>query len=88
MEIGSQKNDHCLLGKGKNKEQGKSLWSGEGLKYFKRAEKKWREVCADDEKMQMMYGDGFESWLNKYGKDITVGKKVTKYCIWSWRGGL
>jgi hypothetical protein len=29
-------------GKGK-KEQGKSLWSGEGLKYFKHAAKKWRE---------------------------------------------
>ncbi len=27
----------------------------------------------DNEKMQMMYG-GFEIWLNKYGKDITVGK--------------
>ncbi len=26
-------------GKGKKKEQGKSLWSGEGLKYFKHAEK-------------------------------------------------
>ncbi len=26
-------------GKGKKKEQGKSLWSGEGLKYFKSAEK-------------------------------------------------
>jgi hypothetical protein len=26
-------------GKGKKKEQGKSLWSGEGLNYFKRAEK-------------------------------------------------
>ncbi len=25
-------------GKGKKKEQGKSLWSGEGLKYFKRTE--------------------------------------------------
>ncbi len=32
---------------------------------------------ADDEKMQMMYG-GFESWLNKYGKDITVGKNSNK----------
>ncbi len=27
-------------GKGKKKEQGKSLWSGEVLKYFKRAENK------------------------------------------------
>jgi hypothetical protein len=26
-------------GKGKKKEQGKSLWSGEGLKYFWHAEK-------------------------------------------------
>ncbi len=40
-------------------------------------QKKWREVYADDEKMQMMYG-GFESWLNKYGKDITVGKNSNK----------
>ncbi len=64
-------------GKGKKKEQGKSLWSGEGLKYFKHAEKKWREVYADDEKMRIMYG-GFESWLNKYGKDITVGKNSNK----------
>ncbi len=34
----------------------------------------------------MMYG-GFERWLNKYGKDITVKKIVKKHCIWSWRGG-
>ncbi len=39
--------------------------------------KKWREVHADDEKMQMMYG-GFENWLNKYGKDITIGKNSNK----------
>jgi hypothetical protein len=26
-------------GKGKKKEQGRSLWSGEGMKYFYRAEK-------------------------------------------------
>jgi hypothetical protein len=64
-------------GKGKKIEQGKSLWSGEGLKYFKRAEKKWREVYADDEKMRMMYG-GFESWLNKHGKDITVETNSNK----------
>jgi hypothetical protein len=37
-------------GKGKKKEQGKNLWSGEGLKYFKRAEKN-EERYADDEKM-------------------------------------
>ncbi len=31
----------------------------------------------DDEKMQMMYG-GFDSWLNKYGKDITVRNDSNK----------
>ncbi len=34
-------------------------------------------MYADDEKMQMMYG-GFEIWLNKYGKDITVRKNSNK----------
>ncbi len=34
-------------------------------------------MYADDEKVQMMYG-GFESWLNKYGKDITVRKNSNK----------
>ncbi len=60
-------------GKGKKKEQGMSLWSVEGLKYFRRAEKKMEGVYADNEKKQMMYGE-FESWLNMYGKNITVGK--------------
>jgi hypothetical protein len=50
-----------------------SLWSDEGLKYFRRANKKWKEVYADDEKKQMMYGE-FENWLNMYGKNITIGK--------------
>ncbi len=32
-----------------------------------------------------MYG-GFESWLNKYGKDITVGKKInnTLHLVMAW----
>jgi hypothetical protein len=59
-------------GKGKKKEQGMSLWSDEGLKYFRCAEKKWKEVYSDNEKKQMMYGE-FENWLNMYGKNITVG---------------
>ncbi len=60
-------------GKGKKKEQGMSLWSVEGLKYFRCADKKWKEVYADNEKKQMMYGEA-ENWLNMYGKNITVGK--------------
>ncbi len=60
-------------GKGKKKEQGMSLWSVEGLKYFRHAEIIWKEVYADNEKKQMMYGE-FENWLNMYSKNITVGK--------------
>jgi hypothetical protein len=35
--------------------------------------------------MQMMYG-GFQSWLNKYGKDITVRKNSNKtlYLVMAW----
>jgi hypothetical protein len=59
-------------GKGKKKEQGMSLWSDEGLKYFRCAKKKWKEVYADNEEKQMMYGE-FENWLNMCGKNIMVG---------------
>jgi hypothetical protein len=38
-------------GKGKKKEQGKSLWSGERLTYFKCAEKNGERCMPDDEKM-------------------------------------
>ncbi len=41
----TKKQSLFTVGKGKKKEQGKSLWSGEGLKYFKRAEKMERGVC-------------------------------------------
>ncbi len=43
------------------------------MKYFRRADKKWKEVYADNEKKQMMHGE-FENWLSMYGKNITVGK--------------
>ncbi len=39
-------------GKGKKKKQGMSLWSDEGLKYSRRAEKEWKEVYADNEKSE------------------------------------
>ncbi len=51
----------------KKTEQGNSLWSDEGMKYFKRAEKTWRKVYKNKETMRGIYG-GFETWLNKFGK--------------------
>ncbi len=47
----------------KKKEQGKSLWSDEGIKYFQRADKTQRKVYKDKETMRGIYG-GFETWLN------------------------
>jgi hypothetical protein len=64
-------------GTGKKKEQGKSLWSDEGMKYFKRAEKTWQKVYKDKEMMRGIYG-GFETWLNKYGKEITFVRNSMK----------
>jgi hypothetical protein len=75
-------------GKGKEKEKGKSLWSGEGLKYFKRAEKKIkRGICRWWEDANDVW------WLWKLVEEVWKGyhsqkKIVTKHCIWSWRGGL
>jgi hypothetical protein len=69
-------------GTGKKKEQDKSLWSDEGMKYFQRVEKTWRKVYKDKETMRGIYG-GFETWLNKYGKEITVVKNsmTTLYLV-------
>ncbi len=47
-------------GTGKKKEQGKSLWSDEGMKYFKRTEKTWKKVYKNEETMRGIYG-GFET---------------------------
>jgi hypothetical protein len=35
--------------------------------------KTWRKVYKNKETMRGIYG-GFETWLNKYGKEITVAK--------------
>jgi len=59
------------------KEQGKSLWSEKGIKYFKRAERKWRKVYQDETVMMELYS-GFSAWLNKFGRDIIVAKNSTK----------
>ncbi len=47
------------------------------MKYFQHAEKTWRKVYKDEETMRGIYG-GFETWLNKYGKEIRVAKNSMK----------
>ncbi len=60
-------------GVGRKKQQGKSLWSDEGIKYYKHAEQRQKELFKNESAMKEMYG-GFERWLNKYGCDIIVAK--------------
>ncbi len=62
---------------GWKKQQGKSLWSDEGIKNYKHAEQWWKELYKNESAMNEMYG-GFARWLNKYGRDIIVAKKSTK----------
>jgi hypothetical protein len=64
-------------GTGKKKGQGKSLWTDEGMNYLNRAEKTRRKVYKGKEMMRGIYG-GFETWLNKYGKEITIAKNSMK----------
>jgi hypothetical protein len=59
-------------GQGKRKELRKSLFSDEGVKLFKRVEKKWKETYNNENMMRILYR-GFEDWLNDVGKQIKVG---------------
>ncbi len=59
-------------GQGKRKELGKSLFSNEGVKIFKWAEKKWKEMYKNENMMRILYR-GFEDWLNDVRKQIKVG---------------
>jgi hypothetical protein len=64
-------------GTGKKKEQGRNLWSDEGMRYCKRAEKVWKKVYKDETIMVELYR-GFEMWLDIYGRDIFVSKNSTQ----------
>jgi hypothetical protein len=64
-------------GTGKKKEQGRSLWSDEGMKYFKRTEKVRKKVYKDETMMVDLYR-GFCKWLNIYGRQIIVSKNTSK----------
>jgi hypothetical protein len=64
-------------GTGKKKEQGRSLWSDKGMKYFKRTEKAWKKVYKDETMMVDLYR-GFDKWLNNYGRQMIVSKNSSK----------
>jgi hypothetical protein len=71
--------EHPLFtkGVGKKKEQGRSLWSDAGMKYYRRTETVWRKVYKDETIMKDLYR-GFDKWLNTYGREIIVSKTLSK----------
>jgi hypothetical protein len=64
-------------GQGKRKELRKSLFSNEGVKFFKRAEKKWKETYKIENMMRILYR-GFKDWLNDVKKQIKVGDNSSR----------
>ena len=49
-------------GSGQKRTQGKSLWNLEGMKYFHRVEKKWKQVYDNKKDMRVLY-NGWERWI-------------------------
>ncbi len=46
-------------GSGQKRTQGKSIWNLDGMKYFHRAETKWRQIYDSKEDMRVLY-NGWE----------------------------
>jgi hypothetical protein len=47
------------------------------MRYFKTTQGKWTSVYVNEVKKREMYAE-FEQWLNEYGKNVKVGKRVNK----------
>ncbi len=63
--------------KGQKRMKGKSLWNKEGMTYFKTTEKNWRRVHEDETLIQVLY-QGWDLWLEVYGKDLKIGDGTNK----------
>ncbi len=59
-------------GSGQKRTQGKSLWNLDGMKYFQRAEQKWKQVYDSKKDMRVLY-NGWERWITTTGADIKIG---------------
>ncbi len=73
-------------GSGQKRTQGKSLWNLEGMKYFHRAETKWRQVYDTKKDMKVLY-NGWERWITITGSHIKAGdglKKTFKTVMGTW----
>jgi hypothetical protein len=76
-------------GSGQKRIQGKSLWNLEGMKYFHRAETKWRQIYDRKKDMRVLYnGWEWEKWITTTGSDIKIengSKKTFKSVMGTWR---
>jgi hypothetical protein len=59
-------------GGGQKPVQDKSLWNKEGMRYFRSAKEKWKEIYDSEEDMKILY-NGWEEWILSKGKEIKVG---------------
>ncbi len=67
-----------ISGSGQKRTQGKSLRNLEGMKYFHRAEQKWKEVYDNKKDMRMLY-NGWERWITTMGASEVVLCPIS-YC--------
>ena len=77
---------HFTSGDGQKRVQGKSLWSKEGMKYFRDAETAWKDIYDSKEDMIVLY-NGWEDWIMTKGKEFKVGdgsNKTFHYVMGSW----
>jgi hypothetical protein len=87
--IGSQEKKLKLLftsGSGQKNTQGRSLWNLEGMKYYHRAETKWRQMYESKKEMRVL-NNGWGRWITTMGSDIKVGdgsKKTFKTVMGTW----
>ena len=59
---------------------GNSLWNLDGMKYFHRAEKRWRQVYDNEKDMRVLY-NGWERWITTTGAGIRWIKKHSRH-LW------
>jgi hypothetical protein len=64
-------------GSGQKRTQGKSLWNLEGIKFYHRVGKKWRQVHDNKKNMRVLY-NGWERWITTMGADIKIGDGLKK----------
>jgi len=77
---------HFTSGSGQKRVQGKSLWNKEGMRYFRDAEREWKEIYDRKEDMKVLY-NGWEKWISVKGKELKVGdgsKKTFHHVMGSW----